>query len=163
MEQITKLLNPSTPLGGAETPWIILISLLIAGILSWLVAHLYMKTHQQQTYSQSFVQTLMLLSVTVAAVMAIIGNNLARAFGLVGAVAIIRFRTRVKDPRDMAFLFLTIAIGMACGLRLYIIATVTTLFMLVLVGLLWKVDFGNPTKGIKRSKDSYAWNESEEN
>lgn len=121
---------------------IILLSLLSATILPLPIALIYMKTHRKEVYTQSFVQTLILISIVVASVMLIIGNNIARAFGLIGAVAIIRFRTKVKDPRDTTFLFLCIAIGMACGLGLYYISIITTIFISCVLLILWKIDFG---------------------
>ena len=65
--------------------------------------------------------------------MVIIGSEIARAFALVGAMSIIRFRNPVKDPRDVAFLFVTIAIGMACGVGFYMYATVFTFTIVILM------------------------------
>lgn len=124
---------------GATT---VLFSLVVAAALALPIALIYMKTRSKEGYTQSFVQALILISIVVAAVMLIIGNNIARAFGLIGAVAIIRFRTKVRDPRDTTFLFLCIAIGMTCGLRLYHIGVVTTAFISCILLLLWKIDFG---------------------
>ena len=56
----------------------------------------------------------------------VIGNNLARAFGLVGAMSIIRFRTALKDPQDIVFVFFALAIGMAAGVGMYAIAIIGT-------------------------------------
>jgi hypothetical protein len=120
----------------------VLLSLVVATILPIPIALLYMKTHKDETYTQSFVQSLILISIVVAAVMLVIGNNIARAFGLIGAVAIIRFRTKVKDPRDTTFLFLCITLGMACGLGLYYISIITTIFISCIMILLWKLNFG---------------------
>lgn len=61
--------------------------------------------------------------------MMVIGNNLASAFGLVGAVSIIRFRTSVKSSRDMAFVFFTVVIGMACGLGFIGISLISSLII----------------------------------
>jgi uncharacterized membrane protein YhiD involved in acid resistance len=119
----------------------ILLSLAVAAALSLPIALIYMKTRSKEGYTQSFVQALILISIVVAAIMLIIGNNIARAFGLIGAVAIIRFRTRLRDPRDTTFLFLCIAIGMTCGLRLYHIGVVTTAFISCILLILWKIDF----------------------
>jgi uncharacterized membrane protein YhiD involved in acid resistance len=120
----------------------ILLSLAAATILPIPIAVIYMKSHKDESYTQSFVQSLILISIVVAAVMLVIGNNIARAFGLIGAVAIIRFRTKVKDPRDTTFLFLCITIGMACGLGLFYISIITTIFICCILVLLWKLNFG---------------------
>ena len=58
---------------------------------------------------------MILLGVVVSLIMAIIGNSLARAFGAIGALSLIRFRTAVKEPQDLAQLFMSISVGMACG------------------------------------------------
>jgi uncharacterized membrane protein YhiD involved in acid resistance len=59
--------------------------------------------------------------------MMVIGSNIARAFSLVGALSIVRFRNPVKETRDLGFIFLIMAIGMACGTRFYVLATLATL------------------------------------
>lgn len=70
--------------------------------------------------------TLVMCGMIIGAVMLIIGSNVARAFSLVGALSIIRFRNAVKDPRDVAFIFLAMAIGMACGTGFYLIGVTLT-------------------------------------
>ena len=75
----------------------------------------YRYTHKGLSYSQSFTQTILLVALIVSIVMMTIGSNVARAFALVGALSIIRFRTVVKDTRDTAFVFAALAVGMAAG------------------------------------------------
>ena len=74
--------------------------------------------------------------------MMVIGNNLARAFGLLGAFSIIRFRTPVKDVKDTAYIFLSLVAGMAVGTNSYVIAIVSTLIVLVIIWVLHKSNFG---------------------
>lgn len=71
--------------------------------------------------------TLVICSMVIGAVMLIIGSNIARAFSLVGALSIIRFRNAVKDPRDVAYIFLSMGIGMACGTGFYSVAIALTI------------------------------------
>jgi len=85
---------------------------------------------------------MILLGMTISLIMLIIGSNIARAFALVGALSIIRFRNPVKDPRDVAFLFGSMAIGMACGTKFYLFATIFTLFFIFMVGVMHVLDFG---------------------
>jgi hypothetical protein len=81
-------------------------------------------------------QAQVLLCVSGAMMMIVIGNSLARAFGIAGAASIIRFRTPIDDPRDITVLFLLMALGMATGLGAYAVAGLGTLFLLVfLAGL----------------------------
>jgi hypothetical protein len=96
-------------------------------VLSLLMGWVYRTTHRGVSYSQSYVHTLVMFGMVVAFVMLIVGSNIARAFTLVGALSIIRFRHAVKEPRDIGFVFVVMAIGMACGTRLYMLAIFATL------------------------------------
>ena len=93
----------------------ILVNLAVAFILGLIISYVYRRTHKGLSYSQSFVLTVVLVGIIVAMVMMVIGNNLARAFALVGALSIIRFRTVVKDTKDTAYVFFALAAGMAAG------------------------------------------------
>ncbi|MEM7204310.1 MAG: DUF4956 domain-containing protein [Planctomycetota bacterium] len=110
--------------------------------LALLLAYVYRKTHRGLSYSVSFVHTMIIMAVTVTIIMMIIGTNIARAFTLVGALSIIRFRTAIKDPRDVAFVFMAMAIGMACGTGFFGMAIVFTLFCLPMVYLLFRFEVG---------------------
>ena len=90
----------------------------ISLLLGIYVALIYHLVTPPATYSVSIQRTLMSLSMIVALVMLIISNQIARAFTLVGALAVIRFRTPVKDPKDAAFIFLSLAGGMGAGVGL---------------------------------------------
>jgi hypothetical protein len=80
------------------------------------VALVYAATHHgDATYHPGFVTTLVLLSILIAVVTQVIGENVARAFSLVGALAIVRFRTVVADTRDTAFVIFAVVVGMAAG------------------------------------------------
>jgi len=124
------------------SPVDILINMALAIALGLIVCWVYRYTHKGLSYSQSFVLTLVFVSVIVASVMMIIGNSLARAFALVGALSIIRFRTVVKDTKDTAFVFFSLAVGMASGTGNYFIAIVTTAVISALAVVLHKFNFG---------------------
>jgi uncharacterized membrane protein YhiD involved in acid resistance len=96
-------------------------------VLSLLIGWVYRTTHRGVSYSQSYVHTLVMFGMVVAFIMLIVGSNIARAFTLVGALSIIRFRHAVKEPRDIGFVFVVMAIGMACGTRFYMLAVFATL------------------------------------
>ena len=91
-------------------------------LLSYIFGAVYRFTHRGTSYSQSFAQTLVLMGMVTALIMLVIGSNIARAFSLVGALSVIRFRNAVKETRDVGFMFLTMALGMACGTRFYMLA-----------------------------------------
>ena len=91
------------------------LRLLVAFLVGQAVGWTYARSHGVLSYSQNFVPSLVLLSMVVCVIMAVVGDSLARAFGLGAALAIVRFRTPVKDSRDTTFLFLSVAVGMAAG------------------------------------------------
>jgi hypothetical protein len=94
----------------------LLARLIVACLVGCLVALIYGLTHRgEEAPAQGFIPTLVLLTVMIALVTQVIGNNQARAFSLVGALAIIRFRTVVEDTRDTAFVIFAVVVGMAVG------------------------------------------------
>ena len=92
----------------------IVLSLFLAFILGLVIAAVYQWTHREMA-ERSFINTLIILCMLISVVMVVIGESVARAFSLVGALSIIRFRTVVRDPRDIAFVFFALAIGMGVG------------------------------------------------
>jgi uncharacterized membrane protein YhiD involved in acid resistance len=136
-------LNPAAPFSSAGA---VVFNLLLSFVLVLIVSWVYKKTHKGLSYSQSFVMTLILAGVIISAVMMIIGNNIARAFGAFGAFSIIRFRTAIKDAKDIAYLFLVLAIGMAVGTRNYLIAVATTVVSLLIIWILTKTNYGSIRK-----------------
>jgi uncharacterized membrane protein YhiD involved in acid resistance len=122
------------------TTWDILTTVLLSFVLSAVIAYVYQMTYRGTSYSQSYVQTLVLMAMVVAVIMLIIGSNIARAFSLVGALSIIRFRNAVKDTRDVGFIFFAMAIGMACGTRFYLVAVIATLLISALIIVMVRFD-----------------------
>jgi len=120
-------------------PWTsgqIVLNCVVAFLLGLFVAWVYRETHRRQTVGFSFVNTLVLLSMLMTLVMMVIGSNIARAFGLAGAMSIIRFRTVVKDTRDTAFVFYSLGAGMAAGTGNLKIAVIGTLIIGLMIGIL---------------------------
>ncbi|MBK7378756.1 MAG: DUF4956 domain-containing protein [Ignavibacteriales bacterium] len=119
----------------------VLQNLSVAVLCSLLIAVFYKYSYKGPGYSASFVHSLIALSMITAIVIMVIGNNLARAFGLVGAMSIIRFRTAVKDTIDIVFIFFALGIGMAAGVGLYSVAFGGTIFIGLILLALSKTDF----------------------
>jgi len=130
------------------TPVDIIINLLLAFLLGFMVSVVYRLTNRHRAMNQSFLLTLVILSMVVALVMMVIGNSIARAFSLVGALSIIRFRTVVKDNRDIAYVFFALAAGMAAGIGNYSIALCGTALILFLLLLLDFIQFGTGSRGV---------------
>jgi uncharacterized membrane protein YhiD involved in acid resistance len=113
----------------------ILLRLAIAAVLGALVAYRpwrrFVSRISPPTIETAQAQTL--IAVAGALMVAVIGDSMARAFGLVGLGAFIRFRSGIKDPRDAAVMFIMIGVGMACGLGLIVMALVATCFGIVVL------------------------------
>ncbi len=120
-----------------------LITLLLAFVLGQSVAWLYAATHRGLSYSRNMVHSLVLLTMIISMVMLVVGDSMARAFGLVGAVALVRFRTVVRDARDTTFIFLALAVGIAVGVQHHVLAVVGTLAIGGAAVLLQVTGFGN--------------------
>jgi hypothetical protein len=103
--------------GPHVAPLDVLIRLLAALVLGGMVAWIYRHTSRHAEVSSSFTVTLVLLSVLIAIVTQVIGDNVARAFSLVGALSIVRFRTVVRDTQDTAYVIFAVVIGMAVGAK----------------------------------------------
>ena len=110
--------------------------------LSIIIAITYRGTHRGISYSQNFTQNLVIIGCVVAIVMLIVGTNIARAFTLVGALSIIRFRTAIKDPKDVGFIFFVMVVGMACGTKFYPVAIITTFIICGLIYFMTYTNFG---------------------
>lgn len=117
--------------------------LALSTVLCMISATVYRYCMRGASYSQTFQQTIVLMGIIVSVIMLIIGSNIARAFSLVGALSIIRFRTAIKDPMDVAYLFFSMAVGMACGTQFYGVAIVTTFFISAVIILLTRLNFGS--------------------
>ena len=102
-------------------------SLLVA-VLGAIIALVYRFTYTGKDFNPSFMQAFFLIAVLLGFIMQIIGNSLARAFGMMGAVSIARFRTKVEDAKDTSFVLFAIGVGMACGLGHYVLAIYMTGF-----------------------------------
>lgn len=120
----------------------VLLAMVVASLLTFVLASVYRFTHRGTSYSQSFLLTMFIMAVATAVVMMIIGSNIARAFSLVGALSIIRFRTPVKDPRDLAYLFAAVIAGMGCGTGFYLASIAMTAFVSILVIVLFFLNYG---------------------
>ncbi len=139
MDDLTRALLAMGDSTVAFTPLDVLAVFGTSVVLTLFVAWTYRSTHRGVSYSQSFAHTLVILGVAVAFFMLIIGANVARAFTLVGALSIIRFRHAVKETRDIGFVFVSLAVGMACGTRSYLLAGFATVCMIGVIVLMHKL------------------------
>ena len=140
MDELFKELERTGDLSGnitfLDASFVLVLSFVLALALSWV----YRYTHRGVSYSQGFVHTLVMMSTTVSLIMLIVGSNVARAFTLVGALSVVRFRNAVKESRDVGFIFLGLAIGMAVGTRFYVLAAFATAVFSAFVVALYKLN-----------------------
>jgi uncharacterized membrane protein YhiD involved in acid resistance len=142
INQIWEILEGTPLSGGWFTPENVILSLLLAFVLGQVIAWVYYFTHSGLSYSKTYVQSLILVTVVVAMVMAVIGDNIIRAFGLMGALALVRFRNVVKDTRDIVFIFCSLVVGMAAGSQRYAIAVMGTAILSLIALYLYLTGFG---------------------
>jgi hypothetical protein len=115
-----------------------MLCLLASFVFGTAIAYVYQKTYQGLSYSRSFVQSLILGAIVSTILMLAIGDNLARGLGILGTMALVRFRTNVRDSRDMIFIFAALSIGIASGVRAFGIALLGTFtFCLAAIVVEW--------------------------
>ncbi|MBN8705256.1 MAG: DUF4956 domain-containing protein [Bacteroidetes bacterium] len=125
----------------------ITLALIAAMTCGLIIATLYKLTSRGPGFSVTFAHSLIALALITALIILVIGNNLARAFGLVGAMSIIRFRTAVKETYDIIFIFFALAVGLAAGAMYYGVAITGTIIISVILFFLAKVNlFQSGTK-----------------
>ena len=133
--------------GFEQIEWqVALLSFLLAFILTTIIALIYEKTFQGLSYSRGLVQSMILGSIVSCLLMIAIGDNIARGIGIVGSLAIIRFRTNLRDPRDLVFVFASLGIGVACGVQSYATATIGAIVFCLIVMTLYISPFGSRRK-----------------
>lgn len=128
--------------GSGTTIWMSILAMLIATILSLIITWVYQKTFTGERYSQSFVHTIIIMSVIVSVVMNVISGNAGVAFGLFAVFSLIRFRSAVTNAKDIAYIFFGLCVGMTCGLHHFDLAITLTLFASLIFYLLYKLEYG---------------------
>ncbi|GAA3194867.1 DUF4956 domain-containing protein [Dactylosporangium siamense] len=119
----------------------IAIALSLSFVLSAMIGWVYRFTHRNVSYSQSYVQTLVILGMLIALIMLVVGSNIARAFALVGALSVVRFRNAIKETRDVGFIFLVMGVGMAAGTRFYTLAVVAAVAISLIIVVMFRFNW----------------------
>lgn len=120
--------------GGDISTGRIAATLAVTALIAIYIFVIYRVVTRKTFYSKTFNISLTALAVITAAIILAMQSNLVISLGMVGALSIIRFRTAIKDPMDLVFLFWSISIGIICGAGLYEIAVITSL--LVTIGII---------------------------
>jgi len=140
MDMIEQIFN-FQDLTGTFSVTDVVLSLLLSFVLTAFIGWVYQTTHKGTSYTQSYVHTLVLMGMVVSIIMLIVGSNIARAFSLVGALSIIRFRNAVKETRDVGFVFFAMAIGMATGTKFYLLAIIAAVIISLAILLMNRFDW----------------------
>ncbi|MDD4422562.1 MAG: DUF4956 domain-containing protein [Eubacteriales bacterium] len=119
-----------------------LIMLMAAMLMGFAVSIVYMNTHKEEGYMPSLITTLILLPAISSTIILLVGSNTAQALSIAGAAALIRFRTTLGDPKDLAYLFFTLAIGLACGCGYIGYAAVFTVLVCIIMIIVERTGYG---------------------
>ncbi len=127
---------------------VIILNLFLSFALQLFIAWVYKRTHKGLSYSQGFIFTLIMVGVVATVVMMVVQNNIAGAFALLGAFSLIRFRTIMKETRDIAFVFFSLAIGVSVGTANYAIALIASVFISAAVLAMNRYNVGGISSGL---------------
>lgn len=126
----------------ADTGLTLLLLLFGTLVLMLPVSWVYMSARPLPGHSQAIVQTLLILPPVVAGIVFIVQNSLALAFSLAGIMAAVRFRTTLRDTRDLVYIFLSIVVGFAAGVQSLLVGAILSIFFNYLLLFTWRYDYG---------------------
>ncbi|MCF7918562.1 MAG: DUF4956 domain-containing protein [Candidatus Cloacimonetes bacterium] len=146
MQELFEIIKTSSEGGISQSPLRIILNLTLALILGLIYSYVYRLTYIRKKSDEKLKKemkgiqyTLLLLSIGGAFIWIVVADNLVRAFGLAGALSLIRFRTKVSDPSNTIKVFYAIIIGMSCGLSQYFAAIIGTFFMCFVLILIYYI------------------------
>lgn len=140
---------------GAATTLTLGGTLLILGsalVLGFCISFVYIATHRHETYSGGFTVSLIMLPAIIAMIILLVGSNVARAFSLAGAFSLIRFRSAPGDPKDIAYVFFTLGVGLACGMGYIGYAVLFAVILCAVMVVLTLVRFGSRPQNLMQLK-----------
>jgi len=113
-------------------------NLLLSALLAWILGRVYVRFGSALSNREQFARNFLLVTTTTMLIITIVKSSLALSLGLVGALSIIRFRAAIKEPEELSYLFLAIAVGLGLGAEQTVITTVAFFVMLaILIGRHW--------------------------
>ena len=131
--------------GNNITTPVILVTMGITCLLALYIFVVYYLATKKTFYNKTFNISLAIIAVITASIILAMQSNLVISLGMVGALSIVRFRTAIKDPMDLIFLFWSISSGIICGASMYEIAIISSLIITIGLFLLELTPFGNAT------------------
>lgn len=130
-------------------------TLLVIGsalVLGLCISLVYIATHRNETYSGGFTVSLIMLPAIIAMIILLVGSNVARAFSLAGAFSLIRFRSAPGDPKDIAYVFFTLGVGLACGMGYIGYAVLFAVILCAVMAALSCLHFGSRPQNVMQLK-----------
>jgi uncharacterized membrane protein YhiD involved in acid resistance len=140
---INQFINPSTTYSSLTIDRVVL-ALVFSFLINLGIFYVYRKTFKGVVYNRQFNVGLVLTGLVTTLVVIPISSNVALSLGTLGALSIIRFRTAIKDPKDIVFTFWTIAVGVICGAGLYLVAIVGVPIVAVMLLVLERTRLTGP-------------------
>ena len=137
LEKVMETLATAGP-----NPMDILFSLILSFVVAAIISQIYKYTHRGLSFELNFMSTLVLLSPIVTVVMLFIRGDLVLSLGLIGSLSIIRFRTPIKDTRDMVFLFWVITVGLGCGTYNWTVVVLSSFLISLVMIFLHLIKYG---------------------
>jgi hypothetical protein len=128
------------------------LTILAAFVMGVIISLTYIKTAEKSIYNPSFCYTLVIVPIVAAIIILLVGSNLATAFSVSGAFALVRFRSEPGSPKNIAYIFATVAAGLACGVQCYLYALIFTVFLCVIIFALSKARFGEKSNTRRKLK-----------
>lgn len=133
----------------------VFICLLVTGVLAVYLFGVYRVVNKNSFYNKNFNLSLLALAIIIAAIILTIQSNIVVSLGMVGALSIVRFRTAIKDPMDLVFLFWSISIGIICGAGFSVIAVIASVVVSLIILFLSKIPSGKSTEVLIVNSASY--------
>ncbi len=130
----------------------VLLALGLSLVLGLVVSLVYIATHRAEGYSAGFTVTLIMLPAIISIIIMLIGNNVARAFSLAGAFSLIRFRSAPGDPKDIAYVFFSMAVGLACGMGYLLYGIIFVVVLCIVMVVLHFSHFARPQSSVMQLK-----------
>lgn len=138
------LFSTATTAESSISPKNLCIAIGVALVLGFVISLAYMKTQKNKIPSQSFSLTLVMLPAVVSVIILLVGSNVARALSLGGAFSIIRFRSAPGESKDIMYVLLTMAVGLACGMGYVGYAVIAAVILCIVMTVLELSGYGKP-------------------
>ena len=151
LDSIMAALNTASSMTTSNMPDAFM-SMGLALIFGLIISLCYLKTNKALSSPHSFAVTLVMLPIILSIIIMFVGNDVARAFSLAGTMSIIRFRSAPGEPKDIGFIFFSMAAGLSCGVGMYLYGAIFTIFLSATMLMLDKFKYGQNRKIVQTLK-----------